>query len=245
MKRQAEIMKNKPEKRGITLVEMLMAIVILLILIALTVTIGRRVEQQAEEKLTIEIINLVDAALGEFEDFDYQYKHEDYRALKFPIDCNDFEVGEIESVMEEAFGGSSVITLQRYVSLSYLQLTDGPHSEEDSGCEVMCFWLNMVPASRAVLDEIDQSLVKNDCDDGSPMNIDIDGEKYPLLRIVDAWGTTLHYSYYYDDRYENQHPEEELREPDYFGDGDMRPFPVVTSAGLDKEFGTEDDITNR
>ena len=59
MKRQAEIMKNKPEKRGMTLVEILMAVVILLILITLTVTIGRSVEQQGQEKLTIETINLV------------------------------------------------------------------------------------------------------------------------------------------------------------------------------------------
>jgi len=227
-------MKNKPEKRGITLVEMLMAVSILLILITLTVTIGRRIEQQAEEKLTIETINLVDAALGEFGDFDYQYKHEDYRALKFPLDCNDFEVGEIETVLKEAFSYSNVF------------ISSSNHKNEYSGGEVMYFILNMIPASRAVLDEIDQSLIEND-----EMTVTINSntnEEFPLLRIVDAWGTTLNYSYYYNG-VEYEHPEEKLREPDYYDggnmDGDVRPFPVVTSAGRDKEFGTEDDITNR
>ncbi|MCK4886902.1 MAG: type II secretion system protein [Planctomycetes bacterium] len=226
-------MKNKPEKRGMTLVEILMAVVILLILITLTVQIGRRIEQQGQEKLTIETINLVDAALGEFEDFDYQYKDEKYRALKFPLDCNDldnFEVGEIETALKDAFG---------YNIVSLNETSD--HKPEYYGCEVMYFILNMIPASRAVLDEIDQSLVLKSGDISLNSN---NNEEQPLLRIVDAWGTTLNYSYYYNG-FEDEHPEEELREPDYFGDGDMRPFPVITSAGRDTIFGTEDDITNR
>ena len=233
-------MKNKPEKHGMTLVEMLVALVILLILITLTVTIGRRIEQQAKEKVTIETIHLVDTALGEFRDFDYQYKDQKYKDLKFPLDCNDFKVDQIKTVMKEAFGGSSVITLQYYTGSSYVTLNDSLHSDPNSGCEVMCFWLNMVPASRAVLDEIDQSLVKNDCDNGSPMNIDIDGEKYPLLRIVDSWGTTLHYSYYYNGT--EVQPGNNLDEPPI---DNPRPFPVITSAGQDGKFGTSDDITNR
>ncbi len=217
-------MKNKPEKHGMTLIEMLAAVVILLILITLTVTIGRRIEQQAQEKVTIETINLVDAALGEFTDFDYQYKHEDYRDLKFPIDCNDFEVSEIETVLEEAFSYSSV------------SISVGGHVP-NSGCEIMYFILNMVPASRGILDEIDQSLILKN------RTITINSnpnEEQPLLRIVDSWGTTLHYSYY-DNEIEVQ-PGNNLDEPPI---DNPRPFPVITSAGQDKKFGTADDITNR
>ena len=124
-------MKNKPEKHGVTLVEMLMAVAVLLILIILTVTIGRRIEQQGQEKLTMETINLVDAALGEFRDFDYQYKHEDYRALKFPLDCNDFCTNQIENALKDAFDYSSISVIA----------TGGTHNYHFSGCEVMYFIL--------------------------------------------------------------------------------------------------------
>jgi hypothetical protein len=195
-----------------------------LVLITLTVTVGRRIEQQAREKVTIETINLVDAALGEFRDFDYQYKGEDYRALKFPVDCNGLNISEIQTVLQEAFSYSSV------------SISAGGH-DPNSGCEIMYFILNMVPASRDVLDEIDQSLILKD------RTIIINGnsdEEQPLLRIADSWGTTLHYSYY-DNEIEDQ-PGNNLDEPPRTN---PRPFPVITSAGQDKKFGTADDITNR
>ena len=222
-------MKNKPKNHGMTLVEMLAALVILLVLITLTVTVGRRIEQQAKEKVTIETINLVDAALGEFRDFDYQYKDQKYKDLKFPLDCNypdNSDKSEIEGALKDAFGYSSVL----------LNLNSN-HDPNDFVCEAMYLILNMVPASRAVLDEIDQSLILKD---GTITINSNPNEEQPLLRIVDSWGTTLHYSYY-DNEIEVQ-PGNELDEPPI---DNPRPFPVITSAGQDKEFGTADDITNR
>lgn len=218
-------MKNKPKKQGMTLIEILATIVVLLVLLTLTVTIGRRIEQQSMEKLTTETINLVDAALGEFADFDYQYKDQKYKALKFPLDCNDFKVSEIEDALKEAF------------SYSEVSIEVGGH-DFNSGCEIMYFILNMVPSSRAVLDQIAPVLVLKD---GTiTINNDSDSE-YPLMRIEDAWGTTLHYSYY-DNKTEDQPANDKLKEPPM---DNPRPFPVITSAGQDGEFGTADDITNR
>ena len=235
-------MKNKPEKLGMTLVEILLAVVILLMLISITVTIGRRIEQQAAERLTRETLSLIDTALGEFVDFRYQYKDQKYKDLKFPLDCNDLDnsnKSEIEDTLKEAFGYNSV-------SLNL----NSDHDPNDFGCEVMYFILNMVPASRDILDEIDQSLILKD----GTITINLNSnEEQPLMRIVDAWGKTLHYSYYYNNFEDNGYKQvdipEKLREPDYYNDdnwdGETRPFPVITSAGQDKEFGTDDDITNR
>ncbi len=70
------------------------------------------------------------------------------------------------------------------------------------------------------------------------MTIAIDGREYSLIRIVDPWGTTLRYDYYSN----------ETEEPDltFSRRGQtIRNFPLITSAGPDREFGTDDDITNR
>ncbi len=97
------------------------------------------------------------------------------------------------------------------------------HDPNYSSNEVMYLLLSMVPASRATLDKIDKKLITSD-----GATITIDGRVYPLLRVIDPWGEALRYDYYDED-----YP------------GDKRTFPLVTSAGPDKKFGTDDDITSR
>ena len=128
-----------------------------------------------------------------------------------------------------------------------VSISGGIHDPNYSGSEVLYFFLNRVPASRQTLDKIDESLITNLSFDKRPMEIQIDflsGPKiFPLLRIIDPWGTTLHYVYYPD-------------WADYKGPGGLagyfgyagkskRTFPEITSAGPDRIFGTGDDITNR
>jgi len=100
----------------------------------------------------------------------------------------------------------------------------GAHDPDYSSNEVMYLLLSMVPASRQTLDKIDKKLIAP-----SDVTITINGKGYPLLRVIDPWGKALRYDYY-DDK---DHPE------------DKRTFPLVISAGPDKEFGTDDDITSR
>jgi hypothetical protein len=87
------------------------------------------------------------------------------------------------------------------------------------------------------LDKIDESLITNLDSNKQPRNISITYpsgvlKDYPLSRIIDPWGTTLKYDYYY----------EVLIPPD---PRQKRTFPVITSAGPDKQFGTADDISSR
>jgi len=96
-----------------------------------------------------------------------------------------------------------------------------------SGNEVMYLLLSMVPASRETLGKIDRKLIAS-----RDATITIDGRVYPLLRVIDPWGETLLYDYY----------EESIPPPD---SDEARTFPVITSAGPDRLFGTDDDITNR
>jgi hypothetical protein len=55
------------------------------------------------------------------------------------------------------------------------------------------------------------------------------------MRFIDPWGKSLHYDYYEDTILNALTPDPAKK----------KTFPVVTSAGADKRFGTNDDIINR
>jgi len=84
------------------------------------------------------------------------------------------------------------------------------------------------------LDKIDDSLITNEGFGKQPMSITIGVKMYPLLRIIDPWGTTLHYDYY-----------NEMELNPLLRNKGKRNFPLITSAGPDRIFGTGDDITSR
>jgi hypothetical protein len=148
--------------------------------------------------------------------------------LKFPPDCNDFSVNGIETALEELLNLSS----------AEITTTSDPC---DSGCEVMYFFLRTVPASRAVLSDIDDSMLSSLDSSGQQMTIrinDMDSRENPWTRIVDSWGTTLNYDYYVNDQEDSGLSYEQRAET-------VRAFPLITSAGPDRQFGTDDDIYNR
>jgi hypothetical protein len=184
----------------------------------MVIGIASRIDTQGKEQLTKNTFALLDAALGEFGDYEYSYSAPSDANLKFPLDCNGFSTSDF---------------------LTELGWTIGPpaaqHDAGYSGCEAMYFFLNRVPESRQTLDKIDRKLVTNLGLDDQPMQITIDpGAKvYPLFRVIDPWGTTLRYDYYND----TGTLAERMKS--------KKTFPLITSAGPDKEFGSADDIRNR
>ncbi len=115
----------------------------------------------------------------------------------------------------------------------------GAHDPNYSGSEMLYFFLSRIPASRKTLERIDVSLITNEGSDEQEMNIEIrfasgDIKTYPLFRIIDPWGKTLHYDYY--DENENDFDKRKKGK---------RTFPLITSAGPDEIFGTDDDISSR
>ena len=214
---------------------MLVVVAVIVVLASLVITAATRIRNQSNEQLAENTIATLTAALQQFADFGYRYNNSvvDYSDFDFPLDCNGFLQADIQLILENALGLG-------------VEISGGTHEDEYSGCEALYFFLGKVPQSRKTLDKIDRplrwkrqpSLVTNENDDGDKMIITITdavGSKmYPLLRVIDPWGTTLHYDYY----------DEEgsviavMRET-------KRTFPVITSAGPDKIFGTTDDISSR
>ncbi len=211
-------------KIGVTLVEMLIVLAVITVLVSMVVGIAARIDNQGKERLTKSTLALVGAALGQFKGYGYQYKSQGYRDFEFPIDCNGLDRGELENELGKALNMPSP------------PITGGDHNDPNfSGSEALYFFLREVPASREVLDKIDKSLITNEGSDKREMKIWIGNKEYPLQRIIDPWGKTIRYSYYRNSReISNEPPEDERRN-----------FPIITSAGPDRIFGTADDITNR
>jgi prepilin-type N-terminal cleavage/methylation domain-containing protein len=193
-------MKSYENKTGVTLVEMLIVLAIVVILTTMVIGLAGRVNDQSKERLTKSTIAILDAALRQFNDYEYRYPHPNYFDLKFPLDCN----GIPDTDLINALGAVALPT--------------GGYSRSD----LWCFFLSRVPSSRKTLDRIDESLKQR-------TDIIIDGKPYSLLWFLDPWGTPLQYRYNYN----------------YLIPKDKWTFPVITSAGPDKRFGTADDISSR
>ena len=220
---QAKAMKSYKHKTGLTLVEMLIAVAIIAILATMVIGIAARINSQGKEQLTENTFALLDAALGQFQDYGYNYRHSDYDGFEFPLDCNDFDEGELETTLENALG----------LNVGSVRISRGDHDPNYSGSEALYFFLSRVPESRKTLDKIDSSLITDEDFEGRHLEISVDGKVYPLLRIIDPWGRTLRYDYYNEkgslaDKKESK-----------------RTFPVITSTGPDRTFGTGDDISSR
>jgi prepilin-type N-terminal cleavage/methylation domain-containing protein len=211
-------MNNKQRtKRCFTLVEMLVTVAIIVILASLVIGITSRIENREKEKQCRSTLALITTALAQFHDYGFTYSDPNYSAFTFPLDCNGFNATQIAGVLGSALGETVVVS---DANTNY------------SGNEVMYLLLSMVPTSRETLGKIDKSLIASR---NATITITIGTQKqvYPLLRVIDPWGTTLRYDYY--DETTGPPPDPKTK----------RNFPLITSAGPDKIFGTSDDITSR
>jgi prepilin-type N-terminal cleavage/methylation domain-containing protein len=227
---QAMAMESYKHKAGVTLVEILVVVAIVAILATMVISLAARIDSHGKERLTENTFALLNAALGEFQDYGYSYEAP-YSEFDFPLDCNGFSKDKLENTLEDALGlGATDVSII------------GDHNDPNySGSEALYFFLSKVPESRKTLDKIDSSLITNEDADEQPMKITIgsgeDAKEYSLLRIIDPWGETLRYDYY-DEQPPPLSDLEDMLES-------VRNFPVITSAGPDRVFGTDDDITNR
>lgn len=210
-------MKSYESKSGLSLVEMLVVVAIIVILTTMVIGLAGRIDNQSKERLTKSTIAILTAALGQFQDYRYQYKSLAYADFDFPLDCNGFDFTTLQTILADAIGFAPG-------SIS------GIHQNDYSGGEALYFFLSRVPECRKTLDKIDNSLIINEGSNKQPMSITIGGKVYPLLRVIDPWGTTLKYDYY----------NEVTLDP-----RSRRTFPEITSAGPDRKFGTADDISSR
>jgi len=104
-------MEKTERKSGFTLVEMLIVLSLVMVLTAVTLTIATHLDTRAKEELTKNTIALIDAALQEFEEYGFVYNNtvDDYSGFTFPLDCNDFSRDDLQTLIKNAAGATSVV----------------------------------------------------------------------------------------------------------------------------------------
>jgi prepilin-type N-terminal cleavage/methylation domain-containing protein len=220
-------MTNLRYSDGLSLVEMLIVVGIIALLASLVLTVTFRAENQSKENVLANAFALLENALEQFRSYEYGYPPP-YAEFRFPLDCSDFGVGRLQATLAGAVGATAVQISNHDEATTAVCL-------EYSGCEAMYFLLSQVPEVRQTLNAMSRTLLTNSTPDGRTIEISIEGRPArPLLRVMDPWGTTLRYDYY------DVGPTDLAPLP-----ATKRNFPVLTSAGPDKKFGTADDISSR
>jgi len=220
-------MKTDANKTGLSLIEMLIVVAIVVVLTTMVIGLASRVTDRSKEQLTKNTIGILTTALGQFRDYEYRYKDPLYVNFNFPLDCTFFNDAGIETAVQGALG----------LAPGSVLISGGDLNPEFSAGEGLYFFLTQVPECRKTLDRIDESLITNlgYMPNNQPRIITItypsgSTKEYPLFRIIDPWGATLRYKYYDNMTLD---PRSKLT------------FPVIISAGPDKQFGTVDDISSR
>ncbi|MFA5423794.1 MAG: prepilin-type N-terminal cleavage/methylation domain-containing protein [Phycisphaerae bacterium] len=239
-------MATQRSQNGLTLVEIIIAVAIVAILAGLVFTTMTSIDTKAKEQLCEGTLETLNTALRQFRDFGYQYSIDTslgtteidfYRSLKFPPDCNGYKEADVEGELKNLLdsNGSITVDIDPY---GY-----GTYDQNDSGIAVMYFFLSQVPDCRETLAGLDADLVKSDHNgDENYLMIRLtptvgNFREYPWLRVVDPWDKPLRYDYY-PNEIEGSLTWGQRKDA-------VRNFPLLTSAGPDKEFNTDDDITNR
>jgi type II secretory pathway pseudopilin PulG len=195
--------------------ELLVALAVILILISALIGVGSYVKTRADIDLTRGMLETLSTALAQY--------HSDFG--KFPI-VTDID-GDGDSVDGSGQPDYKVADLLADIDddptdALLPSISSGNLLVEDASSAALFYFLDKNPSSRAIVEGMANTLVTNKDDSGAVIQINIGGTIYDLPRYVDPWGMSIRYEYL-----------------------DGTAFPVLTSAGPDKVFGTPDDITSK
>ena len=154
-------MKTARCKTGLTLVELLIAVAVVVILISITIVAGNSLRAQAEERLAAGTISILVTALEQYYEF-----HDE-----FPPDC----AGCDSVTLAETLGGTSI--------------SGGVYHPAFASSSALYYYLSRTPNSREILDSISESLITAEGPAGfGPLVLRTSlGEEVTLLRVIDPW----------------------------------------------------------
>ena len=159
---------------GMTLVELLVALVVVLILISATARLGRYVKIRSSILLTQSALEVLNTAL--------QLYYDDFGAFP-PVVLGRVPFGEAIGSGVSYTAGSGV-----------LRSADWP-DEADWPSAGLYYFLDRSPESRGIVEALTGSLMTNQDALETAVRVDLSpsGERKDLVRFVDPWGTSLWY----------------------------------------------------
>ena len=90
-------MMDKKHNAGLTLVEMLVVLGVIVILAGIGIRITMRVDTQSKENALRETFALLSSALEQFHEYGYTYSPaSSYAGFDFPLDCTDFPLLDLQ-----------------------------------------------------------------------------------------------------------------------------------------------------
>ena len=168
--------QRRCRRAGMTLVEVLVVMAILMILIGTALTAANTIRQRAAIDLTRSLLGVIDTALLQY--------HTDHTA--FPPVATDL----------------NNLQMSLYPSETTFSMLSGNAVPEFWPSQGLYHFLNRSPNSRSIIGSVSDSLVTSKDNGGQYMAVQIfstipaiNGTRFDLVRFVDAWGTSLSYQY--------------------------------------------------
>ena len=235
-------MDNGTSQSGLTLIETMIVVGVVIVLVAIVVAMAGHIDEQSKIRLMRGNFGTINAALQRFNQHGYHYEDLDkpgqkdplLEFLQFPLDCCGLGDDELMKTFEYAFG------------IQEVSIINGVHDSNYSGSEGLYFFLSQVPGCKSILSRLESSAITAESTDGV-LEIEVlelqEKYKMSLNRIVDPWGKSLRYDYYDYDKQTQTVPFSQTALEDI--QDTLKVFPVISSAGPDGKFGTNDDITNK
>lgn len=209
------------QRRGFTLVEMLVAVAIMLVLVTALVVVGGRVLDGFKERTSQGTIKILVSALEAHKDYnDRNDRSYDYPGEVYSGGNLNASIADLEDMIEDELNLLTEVTVSETMHEhpgTWDDIIDHePLEKARYSMEYVYFFLQRTPDSRDILANLPPS-AKTNIDGNSFKYGTNEGEA--LIEVVDAWQRPL--------RYENR------------GQGN---FPLIISAGKDGIFNTADDL---
>ena len=211
-------MRCKRGQSGMSLMEVLVALAVILILISTLIGVGSFVKTRANLDLTKAMLETLSTALTKY--------HSDFGDFPFDTDINGNGILELLEYDQAALETGLVGAVVPAPPPVLLVEKDGNGNWIPTASSAALFYfLDKNPSSRTIAAAVPNSLITNKDDSGAAIQFTFTAPPNNMIdlpRYIDPWKISIRYEYLTGTA-----------------------FPVLTSAGPDKVFDTPDDITSK